>query len=78
MDTGTCPRCGLSSERWENGVSWLAYDVPAPGSCEERAAAGSPTSAASEALDRVMNWLVGVLLVAGVAALVVLQAHPPQ
>jgi hypothetical protein len=30
-----------------------------------------------ERLDHLMNWIVGTLLVLGVAVLVVVQAHPP-
>jgi hypothetical protein len=29
-------------------------------------------------LDRLMNWVMGVLLVATTAVLMVIQAHPPQ
>jgi hypothetical protein len=35
----------------------------------------SGPSAASDMLDRCMNWVVGALLVTSVAALVYLQAH---
>jgi hypothetical protein len=31
----------------------------------------------SESFDRVMNWVVGALLLSAVALLVRLQAHPP-
>jgi hypothetical protein len=44
----------------------------------ELAALRLQTTAASALLDRVMNWVVGVLLTAGVTALVFIQAHPPR
>ncbi|HEV3261690.1 MAG TPA: hypothetical protein VG013_32875 [Gemmataceae bacterium] len=36
------------------------------------------TSAARVSLDRLMNWVMGALLVAATSALVVVQAHPPH
>ncbi|HKI36932.1 MAG TPA: hypothetical protein VKA46_34085 [Gemmataceae bacterium] len=67
MDTGSCPLCGLRRHQWRNEVGRWACEAPA----------GRRPSVVREMRDRLMNWLVGVLLVATSAALVVVQANLP-
>jgi len=74
MDTRICPRCGRPAEHFEQGdVRWAA-GVPV------LASGNAPGDSALSAvdLDRVMNWVVGVLLLAATAAVVVIQARPPM
>jgi hypothetical protein len=61
---------GLRQEHRTNGIA-----LAANGSL---AGLANGVHATPAMLDRVMNWVVGVLLTVGVTALVVIQAHPPQ
>jgi hypothetical protein len=78
MDAHTCPVCGLRRERKEVGAGRGACDLPADCPSKRARDPGSQTLVPSDMVDRLMNWLVGVLLVASIAALVVFQAHFPR
>jgi hypothetical protein len=65
MNLESCPSCGLKKRVPDREIGL--------GPC-----AAPVVPAATEPLDRVMNWLAGVLLVAGTVAVVILQAHPPR
>ncbi len=72
MDSRTCPLCG-----WDRGLSEMREAVTgARPKCVRGAAVPGPP-AVSEPRERLMNCVVGALLVVVVAALVVAQAHIP-
>jgi hypothetical protein len=45
--------------------------------CSGEIHAGELQASAGDVFDRLMNWVVGALLVAATTAVVVLQVHPP-
>jgi hypothetical protein len=75
-DPATCPHCGRQSLRWEHG--FREGRTPPAHSRPEGADRFACRSSAGESLDRLMNWVVGTLLVAFIAALLVVQAAPPR
>ncbi len=67
-----CPYCGLNRPARVNGVGRCADSPAMPCGPEQRQPSdGRPM----QTLDRVMNWVVGTLLVTAVAVLSVLQSQ---
>ncbi len=75
MNTGPCPICGRRL-RWENGADEILTGARTNGRPHGN---GKPAEPAvnSDRLDRLMNWLVGAVLILGVFGLTFLQWHPP-
>jgi hypothetical protein len=76
-DQVICPCCGQRRERWENGIVRGARGTLAC-SRPEWAGLDGPASAAGWDLDRLMSWMVGLLLLASVAVLTVFQVSGPR
>jgi hypothetical protein len=70
MNAERCPFCGLVGQTNRNGTHRHNGCSPADLS-PPRALALDPS------FDRVMNWVVGLLLAAVISAVVVFQTHPP-
>jgi hypothetical protein len=67
MDTTSCPFCGRRPERF----AILAFPA-----ADERGMGCAHRLVTIQKFDQVMNWVVGMLLVASMTALVVLQTWP--
>ena len=66
MHAATCPFCGRNGETQHRGANGF----------RQRGDSDSRTPAAIGTLDRVMNWITGVLLITGAIASVVFHSRP--
>src|SRR5438132_63077 len=78
VDNGSCPYQGLRPGQGKYGFAQVTKGSLALGATGEHGTAQSRKGDASVMFDRVMNWVVGTLLTAGVTAVVFIQAHPPR